>query len=361
MTWGLFGVVRSTWSRYSGYVRLHSPRLSNELPPLRLRAVVRERARRGYAAVLRCVPDRCFTPLRLRFPATAPMSASHRVQHALLMAARYRGVPPEVHSFPLSDNPSLRIVNADSFIVEWLYWFGERYGYEAETIRWWKSFCRRSSNIVDFGANIGYYAIQGASVSPSGVYKAVEPHPGAAALCRRNLDLNGITNVEVVEAAAVSDASSGDVELVLPGGRDHYADAPCGGFIGVNAFHDSTEDRSSYSVLAVRTVAVSALITSGTDLVKMDVEGQEHLLLAAVLDQLRESRPTLFLELLDNTPNLRHLIVDELLPADYHCYVPFERSLVSLTAAEVLHVSLVRDFGTRDIILTASQPNLADW
>ncbi len=93
------------------------------------------------------------------------------------MVARYRGVPPEVGSFSLTDNSSVRIVNADSFIVEWLYWFGERYGYEAETVRWWKIFCLRSSNVVDFGANIGYYAIQGALVSPTVVYTAVEPPP----------------------------------------------------------------------------------------------------------------------------------------------------------------------------------------
>lgn len=318
----------------------------------RLRAMARDRARRAFAATLRCVPDRFFVPLRASFTSSAPSSVLHRVEWLMLMAARYRGVPAGIESFTLTDNPSIRIANADSFIVEWLYWFGERHGYEGATIRWWKDFCARSSSIVEFGANIGYYTVQGAAVAPGSRYCAVEPHPGAAALCRRNLVLNAINNVEVVEAAAVDTISSQTVELVLPGGRDHYRDAPCGGFVGVNAFHQSTEDRSSYSTTLVPAVPVSALITRETDLVKMDVEGQEHNLLCAVLDLLKDTRPTLFLELLDDTSSLRALIVKELMPAGYLCFVPTYRGLIPLKEADIPHVSLARNYGTRDIIIT---------
>lgn len=275
-----------------------------------------------------------------------------------MRAARYRGVPPDLTSFALHDNPDVRMTNADSFIVEWLYWFGERYGYEPATIRWWRQFCAASSSIVELGANIGYYTVQGARMTPAAGYTAVEPHPRCAEVCRRNLVLNGISNVTVVEAAAVADASSATVPLVLPGGRDHYDEAPCTGFVGVNDVHHGAVDRSSYSSVQVPTVEISKLVGPATDLVKMDVEGQEHLLLLTLLDQLKETRPTIFVELLDSTPHLRALVLDELLPAGYQCFVPAEKALLPLSPAAIADVSLSKAFGTRDIILTTSPKSL---
>lgn len=320
-----------------------------------LPSTARDRTRRALTATLRLIPDRSFAGLRTSFCSTPPTSFAHRVQEFLLRVARYRGLPPGLESFVLAGNPELRLANADSFIVEWLYWFGERYGYEPATIRWWKEFCASSSSIVELGANIGYYVIQGALVAPTARYIAVEPHPGCAEVARRNIALNGITNVEVVEAAAVDDPSSSTVELILPGGRDHYTDAPCSGFVGVNDFHHSAEDRSSYSAVTVPTVGISRLIDADTDLVKMDVEGQEHVLLRAVLAHLKTSRPTIFVELLDTTPNLRSLILEQLLPAGYHGFVPAMDELIPLSSAEIGAVSMVRDYGTRDIILTTSR------
>jgi len=272
----------------------------------------------------------------------------------MLRAARYRGVPPGLDTFVLTDNPSVRLANADSFIVEWLYWFGERYGYEPATIAWWKTFCARSSNILELGSNIGYFIIQGAPAAPTATYTAVEPHPRCAALCRRNISLNDITNARVLEAAAVAGSSEATVELVLPGGRDHYAEAPCTGFVGVNDVHHAAADRSSYRAITVPTVNVSSLVDAGTDLIKMDVEGQEYVLLRAVLDQLKKSRPTIFVELLDTTPHLRALILDELLPVGYRCFVPTMDALIPLDASDVAAVSLARAHGSRDVILTTS-------
>ncbi len=318
-----------------------------------LASTVRDRGRRAVSAVLRRIPDETFAPLRMSLSSTAPASWTHWAQYSLLKVARYRGVPPHLNSFALPDNPSVRIANADSYIVERLYWLGEREGYEPATIHWWRKFCASSSHILEFGSNIGYYMIQGALAAPTAHFTAVEPHPGCAAVCRRNVDLNAIVNVQVVEAAAVADISTPTVELVLPGGRDHYTQAPCTGFIGVNDVHHAAEDRSSYSSITVPAVAVSSLVHADTDLIKMDVEGQEHILISAMLDQLRASHPTIFVELLETTPKLRSLILNELLPTGYRCFVPTMEALVPLSAAEISTISPAKDHGTRDIILTS--------
>lgn len=163
--------------------------------------------------------------------------------------------------------------------------------------------------------------------------------------------------MEVVEAAVVPEVLSPTVSLVLPGGRDHYKEAPCTGFVGVNDVHHRAEDRSSFTSVTVPALGVGAVLRSGTDLVKMDVEGQEHALLSAVRDLLVDERPTIFVELLDGTSHLRSLIVDDLIPAGYQCFVPTADALVPLSAPQVSAVSLHEEHGTRDVILTSRLPS----
>lgn len=318
----------------------------------RLRGAARDRARRLVTAGLRRVPDSAFAPLRASFLSSEPTSVRHHLQQAILKAARYRGVPTELDSFVLPDNPSVRLVNADSFLVEWLYWFGERYGYEPGTITWWKRFSASSSHILELGANVGYYVVQGARAGPQAHYVGVEPHPGCAAVCRRNIELNGLTNAEVVEAAAVPSPDSPSVELVLPGGRDHYTQAPATGFVGVNDVHHAAEDRTTYTSVTVPSIPVNDLLVDAVDLVKMDVEGQEHSLLSAALPRLLDLRPTLFVEVLETTPKLRSLILDRLLPAGYRCFVPTPDALVPLSADDLASVWIYKEYGTRDVVLT---------
>lgn len=322
-----------------------------------LESRLRHRGRRLVTAVVQQVPERVVAPLRHSFSRTDPSSLSHRLHNRALRVIRFRGVPSEVRSFTLADNPSISLVNADSFIVEWVYWFGERYGYEPGTVYWWRKFCATSASILELGANIGYATVQGAKVAPQARYRAVEPHPGCAEVCRQNLDLNGIENVEVVEAAAVAGPASEPVTLMLPGGRDHYHEAPATGFVGYNELHRRDEDMSSYTAVTVESVDLRQLLDQEPDLIKMDVEGQEHSLLSSIEEYLRDARPTIFLELLDDTPKLRALIVDVLLPEGYRAYVPTPGELVPLESTDLGSLSVLQAYNTRDIVLTCRDPS----
>lgn len=319
-------------------------------------ALARSQCRKGLSAVLRAVPAETFAPLRRTFPASAPASFRHRAQRLALGVVRHRGVPAETESFALVDNPDVWMVNADSYVIERLYWFGESYGYEPEVVPWWREYCRRSSSILELGANIGYFTVQGAKTAPRARYVAVEPHPGCAEVCRRNLEVNGITNVEVVEAAAVAGIEGGSVCLVTPGStsRDHYQ-APCTGYVGRNEMHRDDPDHGSWGSLTVAAVPLAELL-AGVDLLKMDVEGQEHALLSSVAEELAVARPTMFVELLDDTPKLRAFIGELCALSGYRCFVPRADRLVPLAAADVPTVSLIRSFGTRDLILTCEEP-----
>ncbi|MBI4503679.1 MAG: FkbM family methyltransferase, partial [Gemmatimonadetes bacterium] len=69
---------------------------------------------------------------------------------------------------------------------------------------------------LDIGANIGCVAVQWYSQDATGRIIAVEPHPITAAQLRRNLDLNGAAEVEVIQAAAGREC--GEVTLIVDAG-----------------------------------------------------------------------------------------------------------------------------------------------
>lgn len=325
--------------------------MTSPAPISKLIHPARATARRTLAAGLNLVPLGAFQPLRRAYPASPQNSPQETLQNLLLQVVRYRGIPRELESFPLTDNPEISICNTESFIAERLYWFGQDKGYEPEVLRWWLHFCARSTNILELGTNIGYFAVQGARRNPAARYTGVEPHPGAAAACRRNLAINGITNVTVVEAAAVGDSQASTIRLHLPGGRDHYEEAPCSGFAASNELHhQEVEDVDSYHSITVQAVKLANLIP-GVDLLKIDVEGQEHTLLSSVERQIRELRPTMFLEVLDGTHRLRWFLQNLCDTLPYRCLVPTRNALVPLPASELPTVSLVDQFATRDLVM----------
>ena len=319
----------------------------------RAQSAARVKCREGLSAVLNQLPAGVFRAARDRLPRLPETSLQYRIQRRVLEVLRHRGLPANTGTFTLVDNPQIRMVNAESFVVERLYWFGERNGYEPEVVVWWREYCRRATRILELGANVGYFTVQGAKVAGTVPYVAVEPHPGCVAVCRENVRLNAINNVEVIEGAALDHVDSPTATLLMPGlkCRDRYVQAPCTGFVGRNELHRDDSEDPSYDSYAVRAIRFRDLI-EGVDLVKMDVEGQESALLASVTDWLRASRPTLFLELLDGTPNLRSLLADLCASTDYRCYAPTQDRLVPIATADIASVSLPSAFGTRDVILT---------
>lgn len=320
------------------------------------RAVLQLRlgTRRRLAGVVRRLPVTVAD--RLRGPVTAPpQSRRHRAHDALLQVLRRGGIPAGVTTFTLRDNRELMFVNAESLVLHQLYWFGEQ-GWEPQLLPWWRHFCRRSSAILELGANVGYFTVQGAKAGPHARYIAVEPYPASARVCRANLKLNRVESVELVTAAAVAQTELPAVELRVP--WDQLA-TPTVAFIGAD-----TELPERMSRRVTKTVSVSAVdvrsFLSGIDLFKLDVEGQEHALLAASREHLCARKPTVFVEVLPGTARLRQLIADLCRDHGFHCYVPRADSLVRLEIPDILGAPLLDRYGCQDVILCA-EPHLDGW
>jgi FkbM family methyltransferase len=253
-----------------------------------------------------------------------------------------------VSTFRLVDNPDLQFVAVDSQVLAQLYWCGEE-GWEPELLPWWRRFCRASESVLELGANVGYFSVQGGRAAPGTRHVAVEPHPFSARTCRDNLALNGVTSVEVLEAAAVADPGVSSLSLLVPAGQQA---TPTVAFLPAGTELPPDMTRDVVAAIDVPAVDVRRLV-DGVDLIKLDVEGQEHALLEACRDHLSDVRPALFVEVLPGTARLRALLSDLCRRDGYRCYAMTRDRLVELTPDRLATVRLREAFGCQDVVLTA--------
>lgn len=156
------------------------------------------------------------------------------------------------------------------------YWLGS---YEYEKRRTMEALITPGSVVYDVGAHVGFYTLLFSElVGPAGRVVAFEPNPRNVGYLKKHLELNGITNAHVVEAAA-SD------------------------FTGMAAFADDstsfTGRLSTRGNLDVSTVTLDEFvqreIAPKPDYIKIDVEGAELSVLRGAGFILSSCRPTLFL------------------------------------------------------------------
>lgn len=143
----------------------------------------------------------------------------------------------------------------------------------------------------DVGANTGFYSVLVGRLRPDLVVRAFEPAPDIAALCRENLDLNGVA-VDL-RPVALSDRDE-SAQLFFPP-DDH-------GLIESSASLDQTFKESvthSIEVECRRLDGVNAeLGGERIGLVKIDVEGAEQRVLDGARVTAGRDRPLIAVELL---------------------------------------------------------------
>jgi FkbM family methyltransferase len=149
--------------------------------------------------------------------------------------------------------------------------------------------------VYDVGANIGFFTILCSRlVGPSGRVYAFEPIPRNLATLKRNIALNGLTNVVVVEMALSS--SSGTAEMFV---------SPWSAFHSLNVEGASKQDNHGPDAgeIVVQTVTLDEFVRDdgvhAPDLVKIDVEGAELIVLAGMRETLRTLKPLVLCELHD--------------------------------------------------------------
>jgi FkbM family methyltransferase len=149
----------------------------------------------------------------------------------------------------------------------------------------------RAPRILDCGANIGLATLWFKRRFADARITAFEADPAVAALLRRNLEVNRVRQVDVVEAAVWS--SAGTVAFHSEGADSGAIDALSGGVPGPRIQVPAVRLRDWVSAERI-------------DLVKLDIEGAELEVLSDCAGVLRQVR-ALHLEVHDFTPDSRRL------------------------------------------------------
>ncbi len=134
------------------------------------------------------------------------------------------------------------------------------------------------ATFYDIGANVGFYSLLAATLVGAGKVYAMEPLPSNVAYLRRHLELNRVTNVDVMEMAISDEVGTVPFEA---------EETRAMGRIGAKG-----------NVL-VETTTLDVLLNEGKiappDCIKMDIEGAESRALTGARECFERYRPKLFL------------------------------------------------------------------
>ena len=152
-----------------------------------------------------------------------------------------------------------------------------------------KEYVRVGDVVYDIGANIGYVSLSLAKrVGASGKVIAFEPVPQSIARLRGNLEINGLTNIEVLEIAASDRLGKATMRVT-----ENSSTASL-------IWHRNDPSATEFEI---ETISIDELVTSGhlasPSFAKIDVEGAEYKVLLGMQHTLAVAMPVLFVECSD--------------------------------------------------------------
>lgn len=169
-------------------------------------------------------------------------------------------------------------LHLDEYVQRRIYY----HCHETPEARWVRRLLRPGDHVLDVGANVGFFTLLAAhEVGPQGRVLAFEPVPHNIAVLRRNLEINGVTCVEVRPAAA--GAHDGEISI----GLDH----PDPDETGVSGHYTEGGSRDAITVPVVTVDGALAAEAPRLRLAKIDVEGAEPRVLAGMERTLHDRPP----------------------------------------------------------------------
>jgi len=155
-------------------------------------------------------------------------------------------------------------------------WLGS---YERNQQALFKEFIKEGDVVFDIGAHVGFYTLLGSLlVGSRGRVVAFEPIPENLGYLKQHLEINSVSNVEIIEAA-VSDRR----------GHDRLSSGPSSSMWHLDAQGE----------LEVPTINLDELVLNEKlpppNLIKMDIEGAEFLALSGSARVIEEFHPVLIL------------------------------------------------------------------
>jgi len=179
-----------------------------------------------------------------------------------------------------------------------------------------RQYVSAGDTVCDIGANVGYVSLSLAKrVGSRGRVIAFEPIPQNIAAFRKNIAINGIQNVRLIECAASDHAGDAVIRV---------AENPSTASL---VWHRNNLAATEFSI---HTVSIDELVESGDlaspKFAKIDVEGAEGLVLQGMRRTIASARPVLFVECSDAGRDQAWHLLGEL---EYRCQSAITRRPVN--------------------------------
>jgi FkbM family methyltransferase len=167
--------------------------------------------------------------------------------------------------------------------------------YEMDSLKWLEKIIshfgldKRDVVIADVGANLGYYSMYfGKKLSPGSRIYAFEPSESILDVLKKNIEINKLVNVEIVEAACAE--TTGVVEFYI--GQNHHTSSMLESWAG---------NAETGKLIKVRSVCIDDFfgkegVSRYPDLIKMDIEGAGVYALKGCHHCLQIKRPLILIE-----------------------------------------------------------------
>jgi FkbM family methyltransferase len=165
--------------------------------------------------------------------------------------------------------------------------------YEPRYVSALKAAINEGDTVFDVGANIGFYSVLFSTwVGARGKVIAFEPDPANIKLLRRNLQLNDCDNV-VLRPVALTN-TCGEQTFSLDRVTRMTGHLGNGATYGATVFDDNRRE-----LISVTTSTLDAEVErfGPPDVIKMDIEGGEHLALQGATELLQTKRPIIVSEM----------------------------------------------------------------
>jgi len=165
--------------------------------------------------------------------------------------------------------------------------------YEPKLIQMITRYIDKKRDVIDVGANVGFYTIFLAKTVEKGRILAVEPTSNALKRLRRNIEMNDVGNkVEIFEGVASKIIGLTKINTII--GKEEYS--------SLGKMKHSSIDGEKSALVEVMSTTLDALVEEKSldpGFLKVDVEGAEHLVFQGAQRILSENRPVILSELSD--------------------------------------------------------------
>lgn len=163
--------------------------------------------------------------------------------------------------------------------------------YEPKFVTYCLKYLDKNRDVIDVGANIGFYTILFAKTLNNKKVLAIEPTKNALKRLHRNIELNHVMDqVDIFKGVASN--HSGAVEIKTIKGKEEYS--------SLGKMKHPSISKESYITEEVIAITIDELVQQKSldpGFIKVDVEGAEHLVFGGAQKVLENKRPIILSEL----------------------------------------------------------------